>query len=178
MKNREKTALKTIPWDFPAVHWLRLHTRGPRSGTPQAAITSPNAATAEPAQPDSLLGFLNTPSLLTHTDAEAGPRPPRRHLREQGHLPFPATTGPALSEQLSRRSGDAREAPHQTQKAQSQPLEGRSSGPCWFLGRPLPDGTDHGRDPRSLCAPPSRTPSPQPGSGLRRAPPLTAQAGA
>ena len=102
MKNREKTALKTIPWDFPAVHWLRLHTRGPRSGTPQAAITSPNAATAEPAQPDSLLGFLNTPSLLTHTDAEAGPRPPRRHLREQGHLPFPATTGPALSEQLSR----------------------------------------------------------------------------
>lgn len=115
MKSREKTALKTIPWDFPAVLWLRLHTQGPRSGTPQATTTSPDAATAKPAQPDSLLGFLKTPSLLTPTDGGAGPGPPHRRLREWGHLPFPAgcnsTTVPALSEQLRRRSGDMREAP-------------------------------------------------------------------
>ena len=57
-------------------------------------------------------------------------------------------------------------SPHQTQKAQSQPLEGRSSGPCWFLGRPLPDGTDHGQEP------------PKPVRASRRDPPPPSQAAA
>lgn len=166
MKSREKTALKTIPWDFPAVLWLRLHTQRPRSGTPQATATSPDATTAEPAQPDSLLGFLKTSSLLTPTDGGAGPGPPHRRLRERSHLPFPAgynsTTVPALSEQLIWRSGDMREAPLPAPKS---PESASGGAQFWALLVPgAPPARLHRSEPGALgacaCLPAGSPPPP------------------
>lgn len=55
---------------------------------------------------------------------------------------------------------------------------GRSSGPCWFLGRPLPTAQIQSREPQGLCVPPGRKPPP-PARQLPapRAPPLRARAG-
>lgn len=145
MTNRDKTTLKTIPWDFPAVQWLRLHTQRPRSGTPQATTTSLNATLQSPH------GQIKRQP-CSHTDAGAGPGRPR----ERATFPSqPAVTGPALSEQLGREKPPARPVKPRVS------LGGRSSGPRWFQATSVPHCAGHGREPRGpvLTSRPDRPPS-------------------